>query len=104
MWYCRKILSMHHTMASSSEAPPTGVSSPVDPISLTVNVTAASAPPFPRLSLAPAGVDDTTSATTDVLISIVPPVRGARPPTDVCCVVDCSGSMGVECQNGRARV
>ena len=25
---------------------------------------------------------------------------GTRPPTDVCCVVDVSGSMGIECTNG----
>lgn len=27
---------------------------------------------------------------------------GTRPPTDVCCVVDVSGSMGIECHNGDA--
>lgn len=33
---------------------------------------------------------------------MVPPSMGTRPPTDVCCVVDVSGSMGVECANGDA--
>ena len=27
---------------------------------------------------------------------------GTRPPTDVCCVVDVSGSMQLECSNGDA--
>ena len=32
----------------------------------------------------------------------MPPAAGARPPTDVVCVVDVSGSMGIECTNGDA--
>ena len=34
--------------------------------------------------------------------SVVPPTSGERPPTDVCCVVDVSSSMGAECTNGDA--
>jgi hypothetical protein len=54
-----------------------------------VNVTSCASPAFPG-----------ETPCTDILVSIVPPDGGTRPPTDVCCVVDVSGSMGVECTNG----
>ena len=36
----------------------------------------------------------------DVVVKITPALEGTRTATDVCCVVDVSGSMGTEVQNG----
>lgn len=40
------------------------------------------------------------ATSTDVLVRISPPTTGARAPTDVCMVVDVSGSMGDNCSSG----
>lgn len=32
----------------------------------------------------------------DMYVSIIPPMEGTRTPVDICCVIDTSGSMGVE--------
>jgi hypothetical protein len=39
---------------------------------------------------------------TDIVVKITPPAEGTRTATDVCAVVDVSGSMGTETQNGDA--
>ena len=67
-----------------------------------VTAAAATGAPEPircRVSSAPStnfpGSKAETEPYTDLLVSLQPPTDGLRPPTDVACVVDVSGSMRV---------
>ena len=60
---------------------------------LSVRISSAPKTGFPSMLESP-------QAKQDLLCSILPPAGGTRSATDVCCVVDVSGSMMLEAKNG----